>query len=181
MHRRTLFRDFSKFSKSVSPVCTRTPPGYVRGWSRIFTSDTHIGPFEKPKSKERGTVIVDERGLLWTWGRLCRTVPTKICQRVVGCQTDQSSGKQFKRRVSPLSHLFGVPKWILFVMTRNLVDRWSKWEPSTVLLEVFVPSRLNRQRLPWSPGFSLLIRSRTLEYLYMSVGVKGVVYISVDT
>jgi hypothetical protein len=42
-------------------------------------------------------------------------------------------------------------------------DRWSKWEPLTVLLEVFVPPRLNRQRLSLPPGFSFLMHSRTLQ------------------
>ena len=28
---------------------------------------------------------------------------------------------------------FGVAKWILFTMTRSLLDRWSKWEPLNVL------------------------------------------------
>jgi hypothetical protein len=39
---------------------------------------------------------------------------------------------------------FGVPKWFLFTMTQSVLDRWSNENFVTVLLQVFVPLRLNQ-------------------------------------
>jgi hypothetical protein len=126
--------------------------------------DTVRVHFVRPLRRQRSWSSSNHPEVLWRCpGRhlLCRSTPRNTRSFADNFKSHgiEMQSVQF---VFPICFDFGVAKWILFAMTRNPLDRLSKWEPLTVLLEVFVPPRLNRQRLPFPPGFSLLMHSRTL-------------------